>query len=103
MAFSDDMMGMINKGIAASKDILSKAADKAQELGRKGMVKVELMQLESQLEKALLKLGHLTYVRLVEEKAESLSASDEKALVFLKEIEAVKVKLDKKKLEYDAL
>jgi len=47
----------LNKGLAVSRDLLGKAKDKAQELGEKGVLKVEIMQLEDHAGKLVAKLG----------------------------------------------
>jgi hypothetical protein len=57
MDFLQKLQDGFSKGLAASKDVLGKAKDKAQELGEKGVLKLEIMQLEDQAGKLMGKLG----------------------------------------------
>ncbi len=66
MAFSDKMHALVNKGIAASRDIASKASFQAHTWGEMGVLKVELIQLRSQAEKLTTKLGAEAYAALAE-------------------------------------
>lgn len=61
MSFWDRMDGAINKGISSSKEVLDRAKDKAKDLGEKGLLKWEIMQLEKQAEKRFAKLGVQVY------------------------------------------
>jgi len=47
----------LNKGLSVSRDLMLKAKDKAQDLGEKGVLKIEIMQLEEQAGKLVGKLG----------------------------------------------
>ena len=61
MSFWDRMDGAINKGISSSKEALGRAKDKAKDLGEKGLLKWEIIQLEKQAEKSFAKLGVQVY------------------------------------------
>jgi hypothetical protein len=74
MAFSDQMREMLNKGLAASRDIVSKAASQAQVWGEMGVLKVEVIQLRSQAEKLTAQLGAEVYAAFGERKESSVSA-----------------------------
>ena len=52
MSFSERMKDMIDKGLVASRDFAKKASEKAKELGEKGVLKLEIAQLESQRREA---------------------------------------------------
>jgi hypothetical protein len=75
MAFSDKMLDMVNKGMAVSRDIVSKAASQAQVWGEMGVLKVEVVQLRSQAEKLTAQLGAEVYAAFTERKEQSLSAN----------------------------
>jgi len=47
MKFSERMQDIINKGVATSKDLLSKAGAKAKELGSMGVLRIEILQLQA--------------------------------------------------------
>jgi hypothetical protein len=74
MEFSDTMRDMINKGLEASRDIVSKAAAQAQTWGEMGVLKVEVVQLRAQAEKLTARLGAETYAAFAERKESSLAA-----------------------------
>jgi uncharacterized protein YxjI len=57
MTFAEKMRGLINKGVGVSSDLAAKASGKAKELGAMGMVKLEIVQLESKAGKLIAKLG----------------------------------------------
>ena len=74
MAFSDKMLDMVNKGIAASRTIVSKASSQAQTWGEMGVLKVELFQLRAQAGQLTARLGAEVYAALAERKEPSVSA-----------------------------
>lgn len=61
MDFNQRLQDLFDKGISLSKDVLSKAKDKAQELGEKGLLKLEIKHLEDQASQLLGKLGVEAY------------------------------------------
>jgi hypothetical protein len=74
MAFSDTMREMVNKGMAASRDIMAKATAQAQAWGEMGVLKVEVVQLRSQAEKLTAQLGAEAYAAFAERDEPSLAA-----------------------------
>jgi hypothetical protein len=74
MAFSDKMRDMVNMGMAASRDIVSKAASQAHTWGEMGVLKVEVVQLRAQAEKLTAQLGAEVYAAFAERGEKSLSA-----------------------------
>ena len=66
MSFSERMKDMIDKGLDASRDFAKKAGEKAKELGEKGVLKLEIAQLESRAEKLIAKLGAEVYASMVD-------------------------------------
>ena len=75
MTYSEKIQELMSKGIAASKDILSKAGSQAQTWGEMGVLKVEIIQLRSQAEKLMAQLGAEAYATFVERGLPSLSAN----------------------------
>lgn len=73
MAFVDQMRELIDKGLAASKEALIAAGDKAQQLGEKGVLKMEIVQLRSQIEKLTSRLGLEVYETLVDKGQKTVS------------------------------
>ena len=74
MAFSDSLRDMVNKGVNASRDMVSKAASQAQTWGEMGFLKVEVIQLRSQAEKLTAQLGAEVFAAIAERKESSVSA-----------------------------
>jgi len=103
MTFADRMKEMIDKGVAASREIGKRAGEKAKELGSKGLVKLEIAQLESQAQKLVARLGAEVYATLVDRNAQSVGRDDPAVNSLLKEIEGLRASIERKEKEYAAL
>jgi hypothetical protein len=103
MTFAEKMQGIINKGVAATKDLASKAGEKAKDLGAMGMVKLEIMQLESHAEKVIARLGNEVYRALVEKDGTSVSRDTPLISDMLKEIEGLRARIEQKEKEYHSI
>ena len=103
MTFAEKMKDMIDKGVDASRDLAKKAGEKAKELGAKGVLKLEIAQLESQAGKLVAKLGAEVYTSLVERKAASVNRDDPAVAGALKEIEGLRAAIEKKEKEFAAI
>ncbi|MDR1400347.1 MAG: hypothetical protein LBJ41_10530 [Treponema sp.] len=106
MALSDVLKEMASKaGEAASdlggksKQFMNKAGAKAQDLGERGVLMLDIKQLEGQVKKLTDRLGAETYLSLVEEKVEVITIDSPKIKETLKEINAAKECIEQKKLE----
>lgn len=75
-----------DKSLKVSKEALDKAGDTVQNLGNKGIIKIEITQLNQQLKKVYTTLGEKTYEVLVTKKTETLGAKDESIVEIIKEI-----------------
>ena len=103
MSFSERMKEMIDKGLVASRDFAKKAGEKARELGEKGMIKIEIAQLESHAEKLVAKLGAEVYASMVDRNAQTVSRDTAAISSILKEIEGLRASIEKKEKEYAAI
>jgi hypothetical protein len=101
MAFSDRMRDLLDQGAQASKEFLSKAGAKAQDLGERGVLTLEIKQMENQARKLLERLGNRTYHCLVEEDAGSVSASDSTIKDILAELATLKGAIEKRETELE--
>lgn len=101
MGFWDKMDQLISQGISSSKELLNKAKDKAQELGEKGLLKYEILQLEKQAEKLFAQLGVRVYEKLVSEGQATLSKGAVKELLL--DIQDVKARIEKKEEDLRSL
>jgi hypothetical protein len=89
----------LEQGLEASKDIAAKAGAKAQDLGEKGVLKIEIMQLESQAKKWVARLGAEVCRLFFEQGQESLSANDPVIRGMLDEIIATRDAIEQKEAE----
>jgi len=96
MTFSERMKGMLEQGITASKEFAVKAGAKAQDLGERGMLMIEIKQLESQAQKALGRLGNETYRMFVESSQTSINRDEPEFKSILEELAVIKEAIDKK-------
>ena len=96
MGFWDRMKEVLDKSIETSRDVLIKAKEKAQELGEKGVLKYEIMQLEKNAEKKLALLGAKTFELLVKEDKNTISKSTEGLKEILDDIKDIEEKIDGK-------
>ncbi|HOX33963.1 MAG TPA: hypothetical protein PLB91_16650 [Spirochaetales bacterium] len=74
MTLSEKIQDLMNRGIAASREAVSKAGTQAQVWGEMGVLKVEIIQYRSQVEKLSAQLGAEVYATFAEKGQKSLSA-----------------------------
>ena len=103
MKFSERMQDIINKGVATSKDLLSKAGAKAKELGAMGVLRIEILQLQAHAEKLIAKLGNEVLAAMTEKNMETVSRSAEPFAGILKEIDEIRDKIEVKEKEFKAI
>jgi hypothetical protein len=92
MTFSERMRGIIHRGAADAKD-----------LGSMGLMKLELMKLQSEAEKLMAKLGNEVFASLVESNHATVSRDSPSISEILKKIESVRAQRDLKEKEYQSL
>lgn len=73
MDFWDRVKTTIDKGLESSRDVIVRARETAQDLGERGVLRVEILQLENQAEKLVGKLGAVAFETLVVEKQDQLT------------------------------
>jgi hypothetical protein len=96
------MKDLLDQGAQASREFLSKAGAKAQDLGERGVITLEIKQLESQGHKLLERLGNQVYRILAEEGADSASASDPVIKEILSDLGTVKGAIEKRETELES-
>jgi hypothetical protein len=96
MTFSERMKVLFEQGLEASKDIAAKAGAKAQDLGEKGVLKLEIMQLEGQAKKWVERLGAEVCRLFIEQGQDTLSANDPVIRGMLAEIVAARDAIEQK-------
>ncbi len=100
MTFADRMRDIVDKGLASSKELAKKAGSKAKELGVKGTLKLEILQLQSHAEKLIGKLGSEVYAALVEGNQASVGRDNPRINGVLKEIESIRASIEAKEKEF---
>ena len=99
MTFVEKMKEMLDQGVAASKDFAGKASAKAQDLSERGVLMLEIRQLESQAQKLIGQLGTEVYQAFAERGEESISAESESVKPILAEIAVARESIEKKEAE----
>jgi hypothetical protein len=95
------MEQLIGQGLHASREVLARAKDKAQELGEAGLLRYELSQLERQARQLFGRLGMEVFDRLAVKGQATVSREAVKELVA--ELEEVKKKIEQKEGDLQAL
>jgi hypothetical protein len=93
------MREMLEQGWIASKELATKAGEKAQDLSERGILMWDIKQLENQAQKLLSKLGNITYVAFVERDESSLERDNIEIRTILEEIGLVRDVIYKKETE----
>ena len=99
MTFSERMKLLFEQGLAASKDFAVRAGGKAQELGERGVLVLEVKQLEGQAQKLISRLGTEAYRAFAEENVESLSVDAASIKGILTELSMIRESIEKKEEE----
>lgn len=92
--FLNKMKDLVDQGFDVSQKALAKAGNKIQELGDKGITKIELTRLESQSRKCFAQLGLLVYDAFVCEGKASITAKNTEVAAVLDEIEHLKHEME---------
>ncbi len=96
MGFVDRMKEVIGQGLETTKLVLSSAAEKAKELGEKGVLKYEINQLEKQVEKRFALIGGSVYSILVEKGQNTVTKNTSDVKELLEEIGDIEKRIDEK-------
>lgn len=96
MDFWDRMKNALDKGLQGSRDLLSKARDRAQDLGERGVLRFEILQLENQAESLVGKLGARAYEALITEKRERIDRETDGVRELIAEIDAIHERIREK-------
>jgi len=99
MTFSEKMVEMLDQGIAATKDLALKAGAKAQDLGERGVLMVDIKQMEMKAEKLLVRLGNETYLAFAERNQESVNKDAPEIAAILAELVKLRDEIDQKEKE----
>jgi hypothetical protein len=93
------MKDVLEQGWAVSKDLAAKAGAKAQDLGERGILMLEIKQLENQAQKLLTRLGNEAYIAFTENNKNTVDRDAVEIRTILEEIVVVKDEIEKKEAE----
>lgn len=96
MDFRERVQETLNKGLKSSRELFDRARDKAKDLGEKSVIRIELTQLDSQVEKLFAKLGAAVYKRLIDEQHQTVSALSPEVKELLAELADVRARIEEK-------
>ena len=96
MSLWERMEKALSKGIETSKEVLETAKEKAKDLGDRGLLKYEILQLEKQAEKRFTQLGTAVYETLVREGKHTVSQSTSKIKLILQDIEDIERRINER-------
>jgi len=99
MTFSERMRELLDQGMAVSKEFASKAGAKAQNLGERGVLMLEIKQLEAQAQKLLGRLGNVAFQAFTERNRDSIERDSPEVRIILTELAAVKNSIEQKETE----
>jgi hypothetical protein len=99
MTFSERMKELLDQGVAASKELALKAGAKAQELGERGMLMLEIKQLEGQAQKLLCRLGNEAYRAFSEKDQETFKRDTPEVETILAEIAKTRDAIEQKEAD----
>jgi hypothetical protein len=99
MTFGERMREVLDQTWAVSKDLAAKAGAKAQDLGERGILMLEIKQLENQAEKLISRLGNEAYIAFTEQDKNTVDRDAVEIRTILEEIAVVKDAIEKKEVE----
>ena len=99
MTFSERMNDLLEQGWAASKEFAIKAGAKAQDLGERGLLMLDIKQLEAQAQKLLTRLGNEVYKAFTEQNRNTIDRSEAVFKTILDELSLLKEQIENKETE----
>jgi hypothetical protein len=99
MPFSERMKELLDQGWEASKEFAVKAGAKAQDLGERGLLMLEIKQLDGQAQKLLCRMGNEVYTVFVDNDQASVDRDKPEIRSILQELAAIREKIEKKEIE----
>jgi hypothetical protein len=87
------------KGYQASREFINKAGAKAQDLGERGVLMLEIRQLEGRAQKLISRLGSETYTLLAEKGASQVGADEPAISAILSELAGIRESIEKREAD----
>ena len=99
MTFGERMKEMLDQGLTASKGFAAKAGAKAQDLSERGILMLEIKQLEGQAQKLMTRMGNECYRAFAERNQDSIDRDAPEFRALLQELAVVREAIEKKDTE----
>jgi len=99
MTFSERMKDLLDQGWAASKEFAIKAGTKAQDLGERSILMLDIKQLEGQAQKLLTRLGNEAFIAFTERNQNTVDRDDVTFRTILNELALIREQIEKKESE----
>jgi len=99
MTFGERMKELMDQGLAASKEFVIKAGAKAQDLGERGILMLEIKQLEGQAQKLIARMGNDAYIAFTEKNQSTIDREQAEFKNTLTEIAMIRDAIEKKETE----
>jgi len=99
MTFGERMKELLDQGVEASRDFAAKAGAKAKDLGERGMIAIEVKQLEGQAQRLLGRLGNVAYLAFTEQDRDSIGKDMPEVRLILAELADVRDSIERKQKE----
>jgi len=99
MTFSERMKDLLEQGWSASKEFAVKAGAKAQDLGERGILMLDIKQMESQAQKLLTRLGNEAFIAFTEQNKSAIERDNVVFRTILDELFLIKDQIEKKENE----
>jgi hypothetical protein len=99
MTFGERMKELMDQGLAASKEFVIKAGAKAQDLGERGILMLEIKQLEGQAQKLITRMGNDAYIAFTEKDQGTIDREQAEFKITLKDIAMIRDAIEKKETE----
>jgi len=96
MDFMEKLQQSLSRGLSTSRELYGKAKEKAKDLGEKGLLRLELQQLERQTEGLAGQLGLKVYEALAAKGAKSVTLETEGIKSLIDEIGRVKGQIEER-------
>jgi hypothetical protein len=96
MDFMQRLQETINEGLDTSRKVLQQARDRTLDLGDKGVLKFEILQLENQAEKLMSKLGTTVYKTFTEDENATINKNTPEVEQIINEITRIRERISEK-------
>jgi capsule polysaccharide export protein KpsE/RkpR len=90
------MKELLDQGVAVSKEFAIKAGAKAQDLGERGVLMLEIKQLENQAQKLLSRLGNEVYRAFIDRDQPGIDRDAPEIKAILAEIASIRDAIERK-------